>query len=55
MSGVAEESGNTLDSLDAVGNTMKAATKAYAMASGTYTSFVIFATFLPLPALRASR
>ena len=46
MSGVAEEGGgNTLDSLDAVGNTMKAATKAYAMASGTYTSFVIFATF----------
>ena len=45
MSGVADESGNTLDSLDAVGNTMKAATKAYAMASGTYTSFVIFATF----------
>ena len=45
MSGVADEAGKTLESLDAVGNTMKAATKAYAMASGTYTSFAIFATF----------
>ena len=35
----------TLASLDAVGNTMKASTKAYAMASGTVTSFVIFATY----------
>ena len=45
MSGVSSEVGKTLESLDAVGNTMKAATKAYAMASGTYTSFAIFATF----------
>jgi len=45
MSGVSGEAGKTLESLDAVGNTMKAATKAYAMASGTYTSFTIFATF----------
>jgi K(+)-stimulated pyrophosphate-energized sodium pump len=45
MSGVSGEVGKTLESLDAVGNTMKAATKAYAMASGTYTSFAIFATF----------
>jgi K(+)-stimulated pyrophosphate-energized sodium pump len=45
MSGVADETGDTLGSLDAVGNTMKAATKAYAMASGTYTSFAIFATY----------
>ena len=45
MSGVSGEAGKTLESLDAVGNTMKAATKAYAMASGTYTSFAIFATF----------
>jgi K(+)-stimulated pyrophosphate-energized sodium pump len=45
MSGVSGEAGKTLESLDAVGNTMKAATKAYAMASGTYTSFAIFATY----------
>src|SRR3990170_3121369 len=45
MSGISEETGKTLESLDAVGNTMKAATKAYAMASGTYTSFAIFATY----------
>jgi K(+)-stimulated pyrophosphate-energized sodium pump len=34
-----------LSALDAVGNTMKATTKAYAMASGTVTAFVIFSTF----------
>lgn len=45
MSGVSDEAGKTLESLDAVGNTMKAATKAYAMASGTYTAFAIFATY----------
>ena len=45
MSGIADEASQTLESLDAVGNTMKAATKAYAMASGTYTSFAIFATY----------
>src|SRR3990170_2193578 len=45
MSGIAGEASKTLESLDAVGNTMKAATKAYAMASGTYTSFTIFATY----------
>ena len=45
MSGVSGEASKTLESLDAVGNTMKAATKAYAMASGTYTSFTIFATY----------
>jgi K(+)-stimulated pyrophosphate-energized sodium pump len=34
-----------LAGLDAVGNTMKAITKAYADASGTLTTFIIFATF----------
>ena len=45
MSGVSGKASETLNSLDAVGNTMKAATKGYAMASGTVTSFVIFATY----------
>jgi K(+)-stimulated pyrophosphate-energized sodium pump len=45
MSGISGKASETLNSLDAVGNTMKAATKGYAMASGTVTSFVIFATF----------
>mgnify|MGYP002682721974 FL=1 len=53
-SGIAEMSGaeegvvRSLSSLDAVGNTMKATTKAYAMSSGTVTSFVLFATFFRL-------
>jgi K(+)-stimulated pyrophosphate-energized sodium pump len=45
MSGISGQASTTLNSLDAVGNTMKAATKGYAMASGTVTSFLIFATF----------
>jgi len=53
-SGIAEMSGadpkvvHALSSLDSVGNTMKATTKAYAMSSGTVTSFVLFATFFRL-------
>jgi K(+)-stimulated pyrophosphate-energized sodium pump len=45
MSGISGQGLKTLSSLDAVGNTMKAATKGYAMASGTVTSFLIFATY----------
>lgn len=45
MSGSKEETIHGLSSLDSVGNTMKAITKAYAMSSGTVTAFVIFATF----------
>jgi K(+)-stimulated pyrophosphate-energized sodium pump len=45
MSGISGEAFETLNNLDAVGNTMKAATKGYAMASGTVTSFLIFATY----------
>jgi len=45
MSGISGQASKTLHGLDAVGNTMKAATKGYAMASGTITSFLIFATY----------
>jgi K(+)-stimulated pyrophosphate-energized sodium pump len=45
MSGISGQASETLHDLDAVGNTMKAATKGYAMASGTVTSFLIFATY----------
>jgi K(+)-stimulated pyrophosphate-energized sodium pump len=45
MSGMSGQASETLNSLDAVGNTMKAATKGYAVASGTVTSFLIFATY----------
>ena len=53
-SGIAEMSGQddkvvrSLASLDTVGNTMKATTKAYAMSSGTITAFVLFSTFFGL-------
>lgn len=42
-----------LAQLDAVGNSMKAITKAYAMASGTLTTFVLFATFSRLTGVEA--
>ena len=45
MSRIDKKASETLHELDAVGNTMKAATKGYAMASGTITSFLIFATY----------
>jgi len=45
MSKAPRQTVDALSSLDAVGNTMKATTKAYATSSGTVTAFVIFATF----------
>ncbi|QUL98265.1 MAG: sodium-translocating pyrophosphatase [Candidatus Fermentithermobacillus carboniphilus] len=48
MSGASDAVVSSLSALDSVGNTMKATTKAYAMSSGTVTSFVLFATFFSL-------
>jgi len=52
MAGASDKVVGSLSQLDAVGNTMKATTKAYAMSSGTVTSFVLFATFFSLVGLR---
>jgi len=51
MAGI-PEAGEALGLLDAVGNTMKASTKAYAMASGTITAFVFFATFFQMTGIK---
>lgn len=48
-----KETVRSLSSLDSVGNTMKATTKAYAMSSGTVTAFVIFATFFELTKIKS--
>jgi K(+)-stimulated pyrophosphate-energized sodium pump len=53
MAGVEKHVVRSLSALDAVGNTMKATTKAYAMSSGTVTSFVMFATFFAEVGLRS--
>lgn len=52
MSGASEKVVKSLSALDSVGNTMKAVTKAYAMSSGTITSFVLFATFFSMIGLK---
>jgi len=53
MSDSSQEIVNSLSSLDSVGNTMKAITKAYAMSSGTVSAFVIFATFFNLVKIKS--
>ena len=53
MSRIDKKASQTLHELDAVGNTMKAATKGYAMASGTITSFLIFATYFATAGISA--
>lgn len=45
LSGGSSDAINALERLDAIGNTMKASTKAYAMASGTITALVTFLTY----------
>ena len=42
-----------LSSLDSLGNTMKATTKAYGMSSGTVTAFVTFATFFSITNIKS--
>lgn len=51
MSGIKEEAGEALDVLDAIGNTTKALTKAYAMACAGLSAIVIFVTYLKITGL----
>ena len=46
MSGIKDEVGESLEALDAMGNTTKALTKAYAMACAGLSAVVIFVTYL---------
>jgi len=51
MSGIKDEVGESLEALDAMGNTTKALTKAYAMACAGLSAVVIFVTYLQIVGL----
>jgi len=51
MSGIKDEVGESLEVLDAMGNTTKALTKAYAMACAGLSAVVIFVTYLKISGL----
>jgi K(+)-stimulated pyrophosphate-energized sodium pump len=51
MAGIKSEAGEALDVLDAMGNTTKALTKAYAMACAGLSAIVIFVTYLKIAGL----
>jgi len=51
MSGIKDEVGESLEALDAMGNTTKALTKAYAMACAGLSAVVIFVTYLKISGL----
>jgi K(+)-stimulated pyrophosphate-energized sodium pump len=51
MSGTKDEAGGSLDLLDALGNTTKALTKAYALACAGLSAIVIFVTYLKVAGL----
>ncbi|RLI21871.1 sodium-translocating pyrophosphatase [Candidatus Bathyarchaeota archaeon] len=51
MSGIKDEVGESLEALDAMGNTTKALTKAYAMACAGLSAIVIFVTYLQIVGL----
>lgn len=52
MSGISEEARATSDRLDSVGNTTKALTKGYGVASAALSAFLLFSAFLEVAGLR---
>jgi K(+)-stimulated pyrophosphate-energized sodium pump len=52
MSGVSEEARTISDRLDSVGNTTKALTKGYGVASAALSAFLLFSAFLEVASLR---
>jgi K(+)-stimulated pyrophosphate-energized sodium pump len=52
MSGISEEARITSDRLDSVGNTTKALTKGYGVASAALSAFLLFSAFLEVAGLR---
>jgi len=52
MAGISDETEKTLEMLDAVGNTTKALTKAYAMSCAALSGFVIFGTYCKVAGIK---